>query len=163
MPGVSFQSRAEGVTQPAANKIKSLAYVRGADARSAKIERCNGVTRFFHVSVYKVEPSETILACNLFAKDCARVALCDEVVKDGPQMSLIFEPLTFSDIGEWLARTASGPDLSLIRPSGESQGVTPNSDPCEEMALCESSEVIRSHINNTPCIHFTVSDLTGFD
>lgn len=35
--------------------------MRGTEARSAEIERSKGVTRSFHVSVYKVEPSKAVL------------------------------------------------------------------------------------------------------
>jgi hypothetical protein len=46
-----------------------LSDVRRADARSAQISSPEGVARGFHVSVYKVEPAEAVLACNLLAKD----------------------------------------------------------------------------------------------
>lgn len=60
-----FQSRACGVGHP----IQPLSDVRSTDARSAQIGRCAGVIRCFQVSLYKVEPSEAVSACNLFAKD----------------------------------------------------------------------------------------------
>lgn len=53
--------------------------MRRADARSALIERPDGVSLAFQVSVYKVEPSEAVLARNLLAKDDARAALSDEM------------------------------------------------------------------------------------
>jgi hypothetical protein len=56
-----------GVGQP--NKPEALSDVRRADARSAQISSPEGVARCFHVSVYKVEPAEAVLACNLLAKD----------------------------------------------------------------------------------------------
>jgi hypothetical protein len=58
--------------------------VRGADARSAKIKRPDGVTLSFQVRLYKVEPSEAVLARNLFAKNDPRFALSDEVVEVRP-------------------------------------------------------------------------------
>jgi hypothetical protein len=61
-PSVAF-----GVGHP--NKPEALSDVRRADARSAQICRPEGVARCFHVSVYKVEPTEAVLACNLLAKD----------------------------------------------------------------------------------------------
>jgi hypothetical protein len=51
------------------NKPEALSDMRRADARSAQISRPEGVARCFHVSVYKVEPAEAVLACNLLAKD----------------------------------------------------------------------------------------------
>jgi len=63
---------------------KPLSDVRSADARSADIDRPDGVTFDFQVSVNKVEPSEAVLACNLLAKDDRRSALRDEPVPSGP-------------------------------------------------------------------------------
>jgi hypothetical protein len=77
---VSFQSRAEGVTHP----VESLSNVRRTEARSAGIDRPNGVTRTFQVSLYKVEPSKSVFACNLLSKDRDRSALIDEVVEGWP-------------------------------------------------------------------------------
>jgi hypothetical protein len=39
------------------------------DARSAQISRPEGVALAFHVSRYKVEPSEPIQACNLLSNN----------------------------------------------------------------------------------------------
>jgi hypothetical protein len=49
--------------------------VRRTEARSAEIERPDGVARSFQVSLNKVEPSKSVLARNLLAKDDARAAL----------------------------------------------------------------------------------------
>jgi hypothetical protein len=84
MPGVSFQSRVEGVTHPFSDKPGPLPDVRSTDARSADIKRPAGVSRSFQVSLYKVEPSEASLTRNLLAKDDARLALGNEVVPGGP-------------------------------------------------------------------------------
>ena len=80
MPGVSFQSRADGVTHP----VESLSDVRRTEARSAGINRPDGVARSFHVSTYKVEPSKPVLACNLFAKHRDRAALRNEPLECWP-------------------------------------------------------------------------------
>jgi hypothetical protein len=64
--------------------VKTLPDVRGANARSAKINRACGVTRSFQVIRYKVEPGETSGACNLLANDPIRSALFDEVEKRRP-------------------------------------------------------------------------------
>jgi hypothetical protein len=66
------------------NPPQSLPDVGRADARSAEIDRRAGVTRSFQVSLYKVEPSEAVLARNLLAKDDWRAALADEMVEGGP-------------------------------------------------------------------------------
>ena len=103
IPAVSFQSLADGVTHPFSNKEQSLTDVRRTDARSAKIGRPDGVTLVFHFSVYKVEPTEASLACNLFAKDDWRAALADEIVPGRPQVPLVVESFALSCGAEWLA------------------------------------------------------------
>ena len=77
-----FVSVTFGVGQP--DKIESLADMGAAEARSAQIARPNGVTRSFHVSRYKIEPSKSVLARNLLAKHDCRSALADEVVPVRP-------------------------------------------------------------------------------
>jgi hypothetical protein len=58
--------------------------MRCAEARSAGIDRPEGVTRAFQVILYKVEPSKAVFARNLLAKDDWRAALLDEVEPRGP-------------------------------------------------------------------------------
>jgi len=54
-------SVARGDIQPLADEPEPLADVGSADARSAEIDRPEGVALCFHVSVYSVEPSEAVL------------------------------------------------------------------------------------------------------
>lgn len=123
MPGVSFQSLALGVTQPeVADEPESLADVRRTDARSAEIDRPDGVTRCFHISVYKVEPSKSVLARNLFAKDDWRLALPNEVVESRPEVPLVSKPACFACRAERLARAGSCPNGLIVGPSGTAQG-----------------------------------------
>jgi hypothetical protein len=58
--------------------------MRRAEARSAQIGRPEGPARSFHVSAYKVEPSEAVFARNLLSKDDCRSALFDEMEESGP-------------------------------------------------------------------------------
>jgi hypothetical protein len=58
--------------------------VRRADARSAKIDLPEGVTRRFHVSLNKVDPRKSRLCCNLLSNNSDRLALADEVVCSWP-------------------------------------------------------------------------------
>jgi len=97
--------------------------VRRTDARSAEIDRPDGVTRSFQVSVNKVEPLKAVAACNLLAKHDARVALRDETEPDGPEMPLVRESESASGRAEWLARTTAGPDRTTVRPAGETKCV----------------------------------------
>jgi hypothetical protein len=76
----SFQSRVVGVGHP----VRSVADVRGTDARRRKRDTPEGVTHAFQVSVYKVDPRVDSLARNLLSKDDCRAALRDEVLPGGP-------------------------------------------------------------------------------
>jgi hypothetical protein len=137
-----------GVVQPFSNKPEALADVRGADARSAQICRPNGVARCFHVRLYSVEPAEAVLTRNLLSKDDWRTALADEPVELGPEVALIGKSGSFSGGAEGLARTGAGPDGPVVGPSCETEGVGPNADTGEEVALGVALEVARSHVPN---------------
>jgi hypothetical protein len=135
-----------GVGQP--NKPEALSDVRRTDARSAQICRPDGVARGFHVSAYKVEPTEAVLARNLLSKDDWRAALADEVMPVGPQVPLIIKPASCTCRAERLARAASCPNGAIICPACGAQGVRPDPDACEEVALGEVSQFIRGNIDN---------------
>jgi hypothetical protein len=97
--------------------------MRSADARSADIGCCAGVVRSFQVSLYSVEPSEPVLACNLLAKNDRRPLRGDEAVELWPEMALIIEPSALACCAEGLAGTGACPDRSIVWPSCEPQGV----------------------------------------
>jgi hypothetical protein len=61
-----------------------LAEVRRPDARSRYIDRPDGKTCSFQIIEYKVEPSEAVLALNLFSNNDVRAALLDEVMGRRP-------------------------------------------------------------------------------
>mgnify|MGYP006287962391 CR=1 FL=1 len=137
-----------GVGHPLCGEVQSLSDMRRTDARSAEIESPDGVVRCFHVSVYKVEPNEAVLACNLFAKDDCRAALADEIVPDGPKVSGVVETCALSCGAEGLTGAGACPDGPVVWPSGKLEGVGPDADPGEEVALSEPSEVHRLNIAN---------------
>ena len=80
---------------------------------------------------------------HLFAKDMLRSALADEVEELGPQVPLVSKPITFACRAERLARAGACPDRFIIRPSTETQGMRPDANSGEEVALRESSQVVR--------------------
>ena len=137
-----------GVVQPFSDKPETLADMRGADARSAQICSPNGVARCFQVSVYSVEPAEAILARNLLSKDNWRAALVDEHVEGGPEVALVVKAFALSGGAVGLAGAASGPDGPVVGPSGKAEGVGPDADPGEEVALGITAQVCRSHVPN---------------
>jgi hypothetical protein len=63
-------------------------------------------------------------------------------------VAVVFICLTRSGRAEGLAGAGAGPDFAVVGPSGESEGVAPDSDASEEVALPEASEVIGSNIEN---------------
>jgi hypothetical protein len=62
-----------------------------------------------------------------------------------------------------LTRTATGPDGSVIGPAGKSEGVTPATDPGEEVTLDESSQIIGSNIFNWPLIDVAIGYQSSLD
>ena len=143
-----FKSLVAGVSQPFSDKPEALADMRGADARSAQIDSPNGVARCFQVSVYSVEPAEAVLARNLLSKDNWRAALVDEHVEGGPEVALVVKTFALTGGAEGLARATSGPDGPVVGPSGEAEGVAPDADTGEEVALSVAAQVCRSHVPN---------------
>jgi hypothetical protein len=65
-----------------------------------------------------------------------------------PKVPLVIEPASFACRGERLAGTGAGPDRAVVRPAGSTQGIGPDADAGEEVALDESSEFRRSNIDN---------------
>jgi hypothetical protein len=119
-----------------------LSDVERADARSAEITRPDGVVRRFQVSRNTIEPSKSIRARNLLTKDDCRAALRNELVPRRPKVARIIGAIAFPRTRERLTGTTPGPDGSLVRPSGEAQGVAPSADAGEEMALGKSSNIV---------------------
>jgi hypothetical protein len=144
----SFQSRVVGVGHPLSNKPEALADVRGTDARSAQICRPEGVARCFHVRLYSVEPAEAVLARNLLSKDDWRAALADEPVELGPEVALIGKSCPLSGGAEGLTRAGASPDGPVVGPSCETEGVGPDADTGEEVALREFAKIVGSNIDN---------------
>jgi len=134
-----------------------------ADARSAEINRPAGVARSFQVSLYKVEPTEAVLARNLLAKDDWRAADRNEVVESRPKVPLVSKPCAFACRAERLARARSGPNGPLVIPPGLAEGVGPDTDPGKEMALCVGANVIRRHVLYAALVHVAVRDVTLCD
>jgi hypothetical protein len=116
-------SVARGVFHGFRNPPEPLSDMGRADARSAEINRPAGVARSFQVSLYKVEPTEAVLARNLLAKDDWRAALADEMEPAGPYVPLVSKPCTFARRAERLAGEAGGPTWPGVGPPGSPEGV----------------------------------------
>jgi hypothetical protein len=86
--------------------------------------------------------------CNLLTKDCSRATLADEAIPLRPEVTRVVKPFAFACGAETWTGAGASPALTVIGPSCESQGVTPNSNASEEVALLEASEVIGPNIEN---------------
>jgi hypothetical protein len=111
--------------------------------------------------VYKVDPRIAVFACNLLSKDDCRAALFDEVVEGWPQVPLVIKPSAFACRAERLARTGTGPNRSVIAPSGRSQGMAPNANTGKEVALGKTAQVAGVDIFNTPFVNNAGGDVPG--
>jgi hypothetical protein len=96
----------------------------------------------------KIEPSESIRARNLLTKDDCRAALAYEFEPRRPKMARIVGAIAFPRRRERLTGTTAGPALSIVWPSSEPQRIAPSANAGEEVTLRESSEVVRSNIND---------------
>jgi hypothetical protein len=134
--------------------------VRRTEARRAEIESPEGVVRSFHVSLYKVDPTEAVFACNLLSKDRWRSALFDEVKPVRPEVPLVSHPFSRACTAERLARTRSRPDWSVVFPSRLSEGTTPDSNSCEEVTLSKFIKLFWFDIRYTPFIDHTIGNVT---
>lgn len=158
-------SLARGVGCPERGKEEelSLSDVRRTDARSAEIDRPAGVVRSFHVRLNKVEPTKSVLARNLLTKDLLRAALSDEMVPMRPKVPLVSNPASSACRAERLARRASCPHGPIVRPSGETQGVRPDADSSEEVALGVGCKFGRADVTNVPFINVAIGDHSCVD
>jgi hypothetical protein len=156
-------SVARGVFRPFRDPPEALSDVGRADARSAEINRPAGVARSFQVSRYKVEPTETVLARNLLAKDNWRAALVDEVEPVRPEVPLVSSPASLACRAERLARAGSGPHASRVGPSCPAKGKAPASDASEEVALVVAAQFVWVDIPYVPLVHVARCDMPSRD
>lgn len=155
-PFVSFTIGVGHEPQPVADMGR-------ADARSRNTGRCKGVADSFQVSLNKVEPTESSRCRNLLAKDARRAALLDEEVPVRPKVPLVVKPATCASHAERLAGTRAGPHSAVVGPAGEAQGVRPNADAGEEVALSVAAKVVGSDVENAPRVDVAGGQVAGSD
>jgi hypothetical protein len=137
--------------------------MRRAEARSAGICRPDGVARSFQVSAYKVEPAKSVFARNLLAKHNVRVRDLDEIEEGRPEVALVLDSTSPSCSAERLARTTSGPYLSVVGPAGTSKSVRPDSNPGEEMTLPIPGKIICPYFFDGSFINISRRDSATLD
>ena len=135
--------------------------MRRPEARSAGIDRPDGVTRSFQVSLNNVEPSKSVLARNLFTKHCDRPVGGNKTVELWPKVSVISYSFSFSCCAERLAGAGTSPDRTIIRPPRKSKGVAPNPDPGEEVALGIAKNICRMNVTYAAFVYLTWRNVPG--
>ena len=86
-------------------------------------------------------------------------------------MPLVSKRRSFACRAERLARTGSGPNRSIVWPSGFAQGVRPDANAGEKMALRESCKVawqdildisfVNNSVGNMPCLYEFAQPCSG--
>jgi len=140
------------------HEVKPLPDVRCADAVCAHNCRPEGVVKTFQVCLNKVEPAMANRCANLLAKDCDRAVLADEPEPLRPQVPGVVGSFAFACRAEWLAGARARPDFAGVVPSGEAQGVAPNPDAGEEVALRVPDEIDGVDISNGSIINVSRCD-----
>lgn len=143
--------------------VESLSEVRSPDPRSAQICRPDGISRSFQVKRNSIEPRKASWTRNLLAKDDCRLTDVDEMEETRPEMPLVSSPFSFACLAERLARTAAGPNVMVVCPTCQPEGVTPAADAGEEMTLLVSDEINGSDVFNGSVIYISVRDHARFD
>lgn len=78
-------------------------------------------------------------------------------------MSLVGEPSASTRGAERLTGAGPCPNGAIVGPTGLSESIRPDSDPCEEMALRVASQVVRSDIDDAPFVHVAGRDQPTVD
>jgi hypothetical protein len=140
---------ARGVCRPE----NPLPFVWRADARSRQIRRPDGISDFFQVKRYSIEPFKSVVWRNLLSKDRCRAALRDEAVELWPQVPLVHFALSLAGARKRLAWAASSPNANIVWPPCELEGIWPAADPGEEMALLVSLKLMAAHLPYVPLVN----------
>ena len=153
---------AEKIGVPYAQVFKTLLVALEGDAKKLAVGIVP-VDKQLNLKANKVDPRVCVLARNLLSNDDCRAALFDEVMEGWPQVPLVSKPSSFACRAERLARTGTSPNRSVVCPSCRSQGMGPDANAGEEMALREAAQVAGEDIFDTPFIHIARRNVAGFN
>jgi hypothetical protein len=151
-------SRTRSTAVGVGHEPKAPADVRRSDACSAQIAGPEGISHVFQVSPYSGEPFTSILARNLLSKHSCRLALGDECVKSGPEVSFVGMALPLSRARKRLTGTGAGPHGSVVGPICEPEGVGPACNAGEEMALDVAAQIVGSDIDDGTLVNVAWRD-----
>jgi hypothetical protein len=144
-------------------EVKPLSSVGRADAVCSQYRRRNGVLRRFQVSTNKVEPAESNRRISLFSKDEWRAALADEGIPVRPEVTRVIKTFAFACDAEAGARTGASPDGTVVRPSGKPEGVAPDADAGEPVALGISHNIGCFDILDAPFVYVSRRNQAAID
>jgi len=151
MPAVSFQSLAEGVTHP----INSTSDMGSAHAASREIGGPDGISTCLQIMAYSSEPFISNSSANLLSKYHCRLALGDEAVKSGPEVSFVGRACPLSNARNRLTGTRPGPQSFDVLRASEADGEGPSANTGKEMRLSVFSDISGPDFLNWPVIHVT--------
>jgi hypothetical protein len=77
-----------------------------------------------------------------------------------PEVPLVSNPFSFACVAERLARARTCPDRTVVVPTRTSERVTPDSNPCKEVALSKFKKFFWSDITDAPSIDNTICDVS---
>src|SRR5690606_36904979 len=123
MPGVSFQSRALGVTHNDASfgdEPQTVTAVGRIDGTSRDNRRPPGVADPFQISEHSVDPILANRRRNLLSHEDSGPAGTGESKKVGPQVPIVSLGFAFARDAERLAGWGARPKLSIVGPASKS-------------------------------------------
>jgi hypothetical protein len=78
-------------------------------------------------------------------------------------VALVVETSTLAGGAERLTWARTGPNRTLVTPPGAAQGVAPDADPGEEVALGVTTKVIGFHVLDAAVVDIAWRDVSGLD
>jgi hypothetical protein len=133
------------------------------DTASWQYGRPAGVPLAFQISENNVEPAPSNCRLNLLSKHDCRTPDGDERKPLRPQVAFVIARLAFAGGREGLAGAGTGPNRSVVGPSGEPEGDGPPSDPGEEVTLSITAEIICGYVLYVSLIHIPARNLALSD
>jgi hypothetical protein len=87
----------------------------------------------------------------------------NEPMERGPKVPDIIKPFSFACRAERLAWAGAGPHRPVVGPSGAAQGVGPDANSCEEVALSKSSKFGWNDIPDIPLVDLAWRNRTALN
>ncbi len=168
--------RSRSATVGLGHEVQSFPDVRRAEIAGSQTMCPEGVALRFQVVLNKVEPhfsvSPASLACSpsarlpddlggrdLLPEDDEGTALADEGEPGWPEVTFVGGPSPPSRVGIGLAGAGAGPAPEVVGDSREAEGVGPDPDSGEPMALGEPPDVVGTDVPDVSLIDLSLGNL----